>query len=59
MPILRREPRNELERIATEALYAAQDQIDAQRDELIQGMEKQLKTENRVEPVFTVRWIVK
>jgi len=41
------------------ALYDAQDQIDAQRDELIQGMEKQLKTENRVEPVFTVRWIVK
>jgi len=40
------------------ALYDAQDQIDAQRDELIQGMEKQLKTEHSIEPVFTVRWQV-
>jgi len=39
-------------------LYDAQDQIDAQRDELIQDMEKQLKTEHRVEPVFTIRWTV-
>jgi len=41
------------------SLYDAQDQIDAQRDELIQGMEKQLKTEHRIEPVFTVRWSVR
>ena len=39
-------------------LYDAQDQIDAQRDELIQGMEKQLKTEHQVEPVFTIRWSI-
>ena len=38
--------------------YDAQDQIDEQRDELTQGMEKQLKTEHRVEPVFTIRWSV-
>jgi len=39
-------------------LYDAQDQVDAQRDELIQGMEKQLKTEHSIKPVFTVRWQV-
>ena len=39
------------------ALYGGQDQIDdAQWDELIQGLEKQLKTEHRAEPVFTLRW---
>ena len=38
--------------------YDARDQIDAQRDELIQGMEKQLTTEHRVKPVFTIRWSV-
>jgi len=41
------------------ALYDAQDQIDAQRDELIQSMEKQLKTEYRVESVFTIRWSIR
>ena len=59
MPVLSRELRNRLEWGATEVLYDAQDQIDAQRDKLIQDMEKQLKTEHRVEPVFTVRWRVK
>ena len=39
-------------------LYDGQDQIDAQRDELIQDMEKQLNTEHRVESVFTIRWTV-
>jgi len=40
------------------ALYDAQDQIDAQRDELIQNMEKQLKTEHAIEPVFLIRWSI-
>jgi len=58
MPILSAELRNRLEWGATEVLYEAQDRIDAQRDELIQGMEKQLEMEHRVESVFTVRWSV-
>jgi len=40
------------------SLYDAQDQIDAQRDELIQGMEKQLTTEHSIEAVFLIRWSI-
>jgi len=40
------------------ALYDAQDEIDAHRDKLIQDMEKQLRTEHRVEPAFIIRWRV-
>ncbi len=41
------------------SLYNEQDRIDAQRDELIQGMESQLKMEHTIALVFAVRWHVK
>ena len=37
-------------------LFDAQDNIDAQRDELIAKIEKQLKHRHSIEQVFTVRW---
>lgn len=40
------------------ALYDEQDRIDQQRDQLIQGMESQLRMESMVEPVFAVRWSI-
>jgi adenine-specific DNA-methyltransferase len=37
-------------------LFEAQDQIDAQRAELIVGIERQLAATHRHEPLFRVRW---
>jgi superfamily II DNA or RNA helicase len=37
-------------------LYEQQDQIDGRRDQLIAGMERQLKQEHVVGVVFSVRW---
>lgn len=37
-------------------IYAAEDLIDAQRAELIEGIEKQLKQTHCIEPLFAVRW---
>ena len=37
-------------------LFDAQDAIDAQRDELIGGIEKQLGQRHTLEPVFAFRW---
>ena len=34
----------------------AQDAIDAQRDELIKQIEKQLRQRHTLKPVFTFRW---
>jgi hypothetical protein len=40
-------------------LYEAQDQIDAQRAALIEGIERQLATSDRLTPLFTVRWTLR
>ena len=37
-------------------LFDAQDAIDAQRDELIGRIEKQLRQRHTLEPVFAFRW---
>jgi len=37
-------------------LFDAQDAIDAQRDELIGRIEKQLNQRHTLNPVFTFRW---
>jgi adenine-specific DNA-methyltransferase len=37
-------------------LFDAQDAIDAQRDELIGRIEKQLRQRHTLNPVFTFRW---
>jgi adenine-specific DNA-methyltransferase len=37
-------------------LYEQQDQIDGRRDQLIAGMERQLKQEHAAESVFCIRW---
>ena len=39
-------------------LYDAQDAIDAQRDELIEGIEKQLRADYSASPLFFVRWAI-
>ncbi|HEU4585397.1 MAG TPA: SNF2-related protein [Gemmatimonadaceae bacterium] len=39
-------------------LYDAQDAIDARRDEMIAGIERQLAAHDTVQRVFTVRWRV-
>ncbi len=39
-------------------LYDAQDEIDRRRDELIAGVEAQLKQTRHVEELFTLRWTV-
>lgn len=39
-------------------LYDAQDEIDNQRDELIAGVEAQLKQSRHLEELFTIRWRV-
>ncbi len=39
-------------------LFDAQDAIDAQREELIVNIEKQLKQRRSVQTLFTVRWIL-
>ena len=38
------------------SLFDAQDAIDAQREELIANIEKQLKQRRSVQTVFCVRW---
>jgi len=40
-------------------LFDAQDAIDAQREELIKNIEKQLKQRRSVQVLFSVRWEVK
>jgi len=37
-------------------LYDAQDAIDARRDEMIAGIERQLEASDTLQPVFAVRW---
>ena len=37
-------------------LFDAQDAIDAQRDQLIGGIEKQLRQRHEIKPVFALRW---
>ncbi|MGI6460433.1 MAG: SNF2-related protein [Candidatus Hydrogenedentales bacterium] len=39
-------------------LFDAQDQIDAQRDRLIAGLEQQLQQRVTSKPLFTVRWTI-
>ena len=39
-------------------LFAAQDRIDAQRDELISRIEEQMQQRHDVTPLFTIRWIL-
>jgi hypothetical protein len=39
-------------------LYDAQDSIDARRDELIEGIERQLEQSYKLDTLFTVRWSV-
>jgi adenine-specific DNA-methyltransferase len=39
-------------------LYDAQDAIDAQRDELIEKIERQLQQRHELRPVWRVRWVV-
>jgi adenine-specific DNA-methyltransferase len=39
-------------------LFDAQDAIDAQREKLIDNIEKQLKQRRSVQTLFTVRWIL-
>lgn len=45
-------PRNRKRR----ELFDAQDAIDAQHDELIKRIEKQLSQHHTLKPVFTFRW---
>lgn len=40
-------------------LFQAQDAIDVKRDELIKGIESQLKQSHSVAPVFLIRWHLK
>ncbi len=40
-------------------LFDAQDIIDAQREELIENIEKQLKQRRSVQTLFGIRWEVK
>ena len=40
-------------------LFDSQDAIDAQREELIVGIEKQLKQERSILPLFTIRWMIR
>lgn len=37
-------------------LFDAQDEIDGRRDRLIEDIEKQIRIQSKVEPVFTLRW---
>jgi hypothetical protein len=37
-------------------LYEEQDRIDAQRSQLIEGIERQLRTTHEFKPLFTFRW---
>ncbi len=39
-------------------LYDAQDAIDAQRDALIESVEKQLRQSRKLETLFTIRWTI-
>jgi adenine-specific DNA-methyltransferase len=40
-------------------LFDAQDAIDAQREELIKNIEKQLKRNSYTKTLFTIRWPVR
>jgi len=40
-------------------LFDAQDAVDAQREELIRNIEKQLKRRRSVKVLFTIRWTVR
>jgi adenine-specific DNA-methyltransferase len=40
-------------------LFDAQDAIDAQREELIENIEKQLKQRRSVKVLFTIRWTIR
>jgi adenine-specific DNA-methyltransferase len=40
-------------------LYEEQDRIDEQRADLIDGIERQLRTTHEVQRLFTVRWIIR
>jgi len=37
-------------------LFEAQDRIDAQRDELISQIERQMQQRREIQPLFTIRW---
>jgi len=37
-------------------LFDAQDQIDERRNELIEGIERQLGSVHSTKPLFTIRW---
>ena len=37
-------------------LFSAQDEVEARRDSLISNIEGRLRQEQKVEPIFTVRW---
>jgi len=39
-------------------LFAAQDRIDAQRDELISRIEQQMQQRHEITPLFTIRWML-
>ena len=39
-------------------LFDQQDRIDANRDELIDKIERQLKQKHEIKPLFTIRWKV-
>jgi adenine-specific DNA-methyltransferase len=39
-------------------LFDAQDDVDRKRSDLIEGMERQLKSTTQCEPVMTFRWVL-
>ncbi len=44
---------------ARRRLFDAQDEIDAKRDEIIKGIEDELKSTNSLQPMLVIRWSVK
>ncbi len=40
-------------------LFAGQDRVDAERDEIIEGMEKLLHLKHHVQPLYTVYWTLR
>jgi adenine-specific DNA-methyltransferase len=40
-------------------LFAAQDRVDAQRDDIIEGLERLLVLRHEVRPLYTVRWTLR
>jgi len=51
--------REKAESLKRRELFDAQDAIDAQREELIKNIEKQLKQRRSVKTLFCIRWKVK